>query len=129
MPEGTTLVDISISPLYYGFNIADGIPSKNYGGDLITTFQSLSVANVSEFREKGLTRKYIMATKGATAKLVFIKETVSSTEILGEKVIYKGDFEGGKKITLKGTLGNAATNASFNLSLGELKDGGVIPFE
>ncbi|MDR2948123.1 MAG: hypothetical protein LBV71_02845 [Prevotella sp.] len=129
LPEGTTLVDISISPLYYGFNIADGIPSKNYGEDLTAHFQSLSATSVSDFREKGLSNKFIMASKGATAKLVFIKHTMSTTEILGERVIYKGDFEGGKKITLKGTLGNTVTNASFNLSLGELKDGGVIPFE
>lgn len=129
LPEGTTNVDIAISPYYYGFNIADGIPSKNYGEDLIPHFQSPSAAEVSTFREKGLSNKYIMATKGGIAKLIFIKATVSSTEILGERVIYKGDLEGGKKITLKGTLGNTVTNASFNLSLGELKDGGVIPFE
>lgn len=128
LPEGTTTVDIAISPYYYGFDIANGITSKYYGEAHMLPFQSLSVANVSDFREKGLSRKYIMATKGGTAKLVFIKATVSSTEILGEREIYKGDFEGGKRYTLKGTLGKVTSNAAFSLSLADLKDGGVIPF-
>lgn len=128
LPEGTTTVDIAISPYYYGFNIADGIPSKNYSEDSFAFFQSLSATNVSNFREKGLSGKYIMASKGATAKLVFIKHTMSTTEILGERVIYTGDLEGGKRITLRGTLGNSTSSASVNLSLADLADGGFNSF-
>jgi len=130
LPEGTTIVDVVVSPYYYGFNIADGLPK--YGGDNSGygwSFQSLSYRDVDVFREKGLSRKYIMATKGATIKLQFVKYTMDTTELLEERVIYTGDIEGGKRITLKGTLGKTNLTGTFNLSLGELADSGVIPFE
>ncbi len=113
---------------YYGFSIAEGIPSKIYENVAIPE-QSRTATSDTNFRtNKRLSGKVVSASKDVTVKLVFIKRTVSSTEILGERVIYKGDFEGGKNITLKGTLGKFASSATFNPTLGELTDGGVIPF-
>ncbi|MDR2948124.1 MAG: hypothetical protein LBV71_02850 [Prevotella sp.] len=128
LPEGTNTIECTVNPFYYGFSIAEGIPSKSYENVAIPE-QSRTATSDTNFRtNKRLSGKVVSASKDVTVKLVFIKRTVSSTEILGERVIYKGDFEGGKNITLKGTLGKFASSATFNPTLGELTDGGVIPF-
>ena len=131
LPEGTTTIACNITPAYFGFNIADGTSTK--GTEDIWNFQENSNTTIDNFREYkgvgrvGSTKKYTTASKGVTVKLVFIKQEISGDTILGEREIYKGDIEGGKRITFKGALGKA-TSGTFNLSLADLKDGGVIPF-
>lgn len=129
LPEGTNTIECAVTPFYYGFNIAEGIPSESYE-DAVTPEQSRTATSDTNFRtNKAVSGKVVSASKDITVKLVFIKRTVSSTEILGEKVIYTGNFEGGKKITLRGTLGEFVSTTTFNPILGELTDGGVIPFD
>lgn len=129
LPEGTNTIECIVNPFYYGFSIAEGIPSESYE-DVATSAQSRTVISDTNFREKKvLSGKVVSASKGVTVKLIFLKQTVSSTEILGEREIFKGDFDRGKSYTLKGTLGKVTSHATFNLSLADLTDGGVIPFD
>ncbi|MFV0536242.1 MAG: hypothetical protein ACK5M3_02605 [Dysgonomonas sp.] len=129
LPEGTNVVICTVNPFYYGFDIANGIPSDTKE-DSWTQFYANPMSDVSFRSNKGVTNKVVSASKDITVKLVFIKWSESDAgTLLGERVIYKGDVEGGKHITLKGTLGKSNdTNATFSPTLGNLGDGGVIPF-
>lgn len=129
VPEGTTNITCQVSPYYYGVNIADGKATKTIE-DSSDPSQSSSALNLSWFRDKSRTfKKYIADSKDISVKIVFWELTPSSTRIVGERVIYKGDLDKGKKITLSGALGRSLNEtASFTPVLGELTDGGVIPF-
>ncbi|MDR2948125.1 MAG: hypothetical protein LBV71_02855 [Prevotella sp.] len=124
LPEGTTYVQCVVSPYYYGFRLKDGVSSQKYeaspglGSDLPVP--------VAKFRSEGGMESIIVSyTKDATVKFVCM---TNNGTVLSEKVIYTGDIEKGKYITFNGSLGSIESNASFNLSLADLTDGGVIPF-
>lgn len=129
LPEGTNTIECTVNPFYYGFGIADGIPSENRDDTVIPEQSRTANSDVNFRTDTGIFGKVISASKDVTVKLVFLKRTASSTEILGERVIYKGDFDGGKHITLKGALGKTTSTGTFNVTLGNLSDGGIIPFE
>ncbi len=126
LPEGTAYVQCTTTPFYYGFGLKDGIATKKY--DKSPGVGSGLPMTVGAFRGlHGLMEAIpVTATKDATVKFVCFSTNGS---VLSEKVIYTGDIENGKYITFKGTLGNSTSNASFNVSLGDLIDGGIIPFE
>lgn len=131
LPEGTTHVQCVIDPYYYGFNLKDGVSAQSYEGVATSVGVGSFWSTVAEFRaDKGIFDKDISGSQDVNVKLVYIKHSESEAcTVLGEKVIYTGDIEKGKYITFSGSLGNDYSNPVFNLSLGELADGGIIPFE
>lgn len=128
LPEGTTTIGCVITPFYSGISIAEGIPTR--GSDASWGWADLCNTNVDKFREhKIITDRHATAGKDVTVKLVFVKQIATGDTVLGEREIYKGDIEGGKRITFRGALGKAATSATFKVSLADLTDAGIIPFD
>ncbi len=128
LPEGTTTIGCVITPSFYGVSIAEGVPTR--GSEASWGWNDLCNTNVDKFREhKIITDRHATAGKDVTVKLVFVKQIASGDTVLGEREIYKGNIEGGKRITFRGTLGRTSAIGTFNVSLSDLTDGGVIPFE
>lgn len=129
-PETTNIIQCIVDPLYYGFGLADGVPTRS-GEDIVSPTNYHRV-EVDKFRtQKGLFGKIVAGSKNVTVKLVFTRESASEPSVtLGERIIYTGDIPEGKHITFKGKLGDTdSNNLGFKISLADLTDGGVIPFD
>lgn len=128
IPEGTTGIFIGVEPYYSGFAIKDKIPTKKL--DMYPIALASMGQSISEFRKGGaLPSCYIAQSKNVTVKLIYRSETATETKIVGERVIYQGDFESGKRYKFSGKVGNDNGVKSFNVSLGSLTDVDPIPFE
>lgn len=127
-PDETTHLISLVDPYYHGFYFKDGTPAfqdTDFAHDYAKS--KVSIDGIRDGSKK--VRKIVSETKDITVKIIFYKQVVYGSFIVGEKIIYKGDLPRGKRITLRGALGSSSNGkASFTPVLGDLTDGGVIPF-
>lgn len=128
LPAETKYVQTAVYPYYYGFSIKDKKATRYK--DPAVSASALLFKSVEKFREdKGYFGYPVAASNNITVKLLYITASESvAQENLGEKTIYTGDIERGKRITFSGKLGEHEVNSKFSFSLKDLEDGGTIPY-
>lgn len=121
IPDGTTAIKCVIDPFYYGFNIKTKVSSVSWNNSSIHNIISSSCKGVEQFRESGTIPQICIAeSKNITVKAIYLKRLSESDngEIIGERIIYKGNLDKGIHYKFTGALGNYTSEGetSFNIT-------------
>lgn len=119
IPDGTTTIRCEINPNYYGFSIKTKKPNVSSNSSVYNVIRE-QCTSIESFRESGVIPQIcIMGSEDATVKLLYLKRLPESDngEIIGERIIYKGDLENGINYKFTGKIGNITEGeASFNIT-------------
>ncbi|WP_165042124.1 hypothetical protein [Dysgonomonas sp. ZJ709] len=117
LPTGTTHILLSVTPLTSGFYLKTKKSYYNHYPHALDL-----IVPVSEFRaNNGFANIPISQTNNATVTLWYMDSPMYGN-MLGEKVLYKGDIENAKYTTLVGEIGSEKSQGqSFGITVAKLE--------